>query len=233
MKNAEDALRDEPFLVISGDALTDIDLSELVDFHKDNGALVTVALTRVPDPLEFGIVIADDDGRIQRFLEKPTWGQVFSDTVNTGIYVMEPEVLAEVPAGEVGGLVGRRLPAAARARRAAVRLGRRRLLGGRRHARELPEGPGRRAVRPGEGRHRRVRGVAGRLGGRGRRGRPGRGADRAARASATTPRSRPARSCASSPWSAATWWSRKARSCTARSCTTTSTSASARPCAAA
>ncbi len=101
VKNAEDALRDEPILVISGDALTDIDLSELVKFHKDNGALVTVGLTRVPDPLEFGIIIVDDDGRIQRFLEKPTWGQVFSDTVNTGIYVMEPEVLAEVPAGEV------------------------------------------------------------------------------------------------------------------------------------
>src|ERR1700684_935544 len=100
VKNAEDALRDGPFLLISGDALTDMDLTELVRFHKDNGALVTVGLTRVPDPLEFGIVIADDDGRIQRFLEKPTWGQVFSDTVNTGIYVMEPEVLAELAPGE-------------------------------------------------------------------------------------------------------------------------------------
>ncbi len=100
VKNAEDALRDEPFLVISGDALTDIDLTAMVRFHREQGALVTVGLTRVPDPLEFGIVIADEDGRIQRFLEKPTWGQVFSDTVNTGIYVMEPEVLAEVPPGE-------------------------------------------------------------------------------------------------------------------------------------
>jgi len=101
VKNAEDALRDEPFLVISGDALTDIDLSDLIAFHKDNNALVTVALARVPDPLEFGIVIVDDDGKIQRFLEKPTWGQVFSDTVNTGIYVMEPDVLGHVPAGQV------------------------------------------------------------------------------------------------------------------------------------
>ena len=100
VKNAEDALRDDPFVVISGDALTDIDLTAMVRFHKEQGALVTVGLTRVPDPLEFGIVIADEDGRIQRFLEKPTWGQVFSDTVNTGIYVMEPEVLAEVMAGE-------------------------------------------------------------------------------------------------------------------------------------
>ena len=101
VKNAEAALRDAPFLVVSGDALTDIDLSDLVRFHKDSQALVTVALARVPDPLEFGIVIANADGRIERFLEKPTWGQVFSDTVNTGIYVMEPEVLAQVPSGEV------------------------------------------------------------------------------------------------------------------------------------
>jgi mannose-1-phosphate guanylyltransferase / phosphomannomutase len=99
VKNAEDELRADPFLVISGDALTDIDLSALVRYHKENSALVTVALTRVPNPLEFGIIIVDEEGRIQRFLEKPTWGQVFSDTVNTGIYVMEPEVLAEVPAG--------------------------------------------------------------------------------------------------------------------------------------
>ena len=101
VRNAEDALRDEPFLVISGDALTDMDLTALVDFHKEKGALVTVGLARMPNPLEFGIVITQEDGRIQRFLEKPTWGQVFSDTVNTGLYVMEPEVLAEVPPGEV------------------------------------------------------------------------------------------------------------------------------------
>jgi mannose-1-phosphate guanylyltransferase / phosphomannomutase len=100
VKNAQEALRDERFLVISGDALTDIDLTEMVRYHQDNGALVTIGLKRVPNPLEFGIIIADDDGRIQRFLEKPTWGQVFSDTVNTGIYVMEPEVLDHVAAGE-------------------------------------------------------------------------------------------------------------------------------------
>jgi mannose-1-phosphate guanylyltransferase/phosphomannomutase len=100
VKNAEDALKDDTFLVISGDALTDMDLTEMVRFHKEKGALVTVGLTRVPDPLEFGIVITEEDGRIQRFLEKPTWGQVFSDTVNTGVYIMEPEVLAEVSAKE-------------------------------------------------------------------------------------------------------------------------------------
>ena len=100
VKNAEGLLNDGTFLVISGDALTDFDLTDLVKFHHDKGALVTVCLTRVPDPLDFGITIVDDDGKVQRFLEKPTWGQVFSDTVNTGIYVMEPEVFEHVAAGE-------------------------------------------------------------------------------------------------------------------------------------
>jgi mannose-1-phosphate guanylyltransferase/phosphomannomutase len=99
VRNAGDALAGAPFLVISGDALTDFDLSAMVAFHRKQGALVTVALKRVPNPLEFGIVITDDDGRIIRLLEKPTWGQVFSDTVNTGIYIMEPEVLEQVERG--------------------------------------------------------------------------------------------------------------------------------------
>jgi mannose-1-phosphate guanylyltransferase/phosphomannomutase len=99
VRNAGDALRDAPFLVISGDALTDFDLSAMVAFHRQQGALVTVALKRVPNPPEFGIVITDETGRIVRLLEKPTWGEVFSDTVNTGIYVMEPEVLDFVERG--------------------------------------------------------------------------------------------------------------------------------------
>jgi mannose-1-phosphate guanylyltransferase/phosphomannomutase len=89
---------DETFLVISGDALCDVDLSALVAFHKEKGAAVTIGLKSVDNPLEFGIVVTDEDGRIERFLEKPSWGQVFSDTINTGIYVVEPEVLKHVPA---------------------------------------------------------------------------------------------------------------------------------------
>src|SRR5919109_449757 len=96
VKNAEGAL-DEPFLVISGDALTDIDLEKVTAFHREKGALVTVVLSRQPNPLDYGIVIADDEGRIERFLEKPGWGQVFSDTVNTGIYVLEPEIFDYIP----------------------------------------------------------------------------------------------------------------------------------------
>ncbi|MEO8322869.1 MAG: NDP-sugar synthase, partial [Actinomycetota bacterium] len=85
------------FLVISGDALTDLDLTTVVDFHRSKGAAATLVLKRMADPLEFGIVMTSEDGRIERFLEKPTWGQVFTDTINTGIYVLEPEVLDLIP----------------------------------------------------------------------------------------------------------------------------------------
>src|SRR5258708_714539 len=88
---------DDTFLVISGDALCDIDLKQLVDFHREKGAACTIGLKSVENPLEFGIVVTDEDGRVERFLEKPSWGQVFSDTINTGIYVLEPEVLNHVP----------------------------------------------------------------------------------------------------------------------------------------
>lgn len=87
----------DTFLVISGDALTDFDLTRVVAMHRQRCAQVTLALARVANPLEFGVVITDPAGAIQRFLEKPGWGQVFSDTINTGIYVIEPTALAEVP----------------------------------------------------------------------------------------------------------------------------------------
>jgi len=91
--------RDEPFVIISGDALTDLNISEIVAFHKRVGAAVTITLYRVPNPLEYGVIIADADGRIERFLEKPSWGEVISDTVNTGIYVISPEVLDLIEPG--------------------------------------------------------------------------------------------------------------------------------------
>ncbi len=88
---------DETFLVISGDALCDVDLGSLVRRHEETGAAVTIGLMSVDNPLEFGIVVTDEDGKVERFLEKPSWGQVFSDTINTGIYVLEPEVLNHIP----------------------------------------------------------------------------------------------------------------------------------------
>jgi mannose-1-phosphate guanylyltransferase/phosphomannomutase len=89
---------DERFLVISGDVLTDIDLSAIVKVHESKGALATIGLVPVENPLEFGIVITRDDGSIERFLEKPSWGQVFSDTINTGIFVLEPEIFDHIEA---------------------------------------------------------------------------------------------------------------------------------------
>jgi mannose-1-phosphate guanylyltransferase / phosphomannomutase len=88
---------DDTFLVISGDALCDFDLTQLVDFHRERGAAVTIGLKSVPNPLEFGIVVTDSEGRVERFFEKPSWSQVFSDTINTGVYVVEPEVLRHIP----------------------------------------------------------------------------------------------------------------------------------------
>jgi mannose-1-phosphate guanylyltransferase / phosphomannomutase len=93
VKNAE-AMLDEPFLVISGDALTDFNLSEIIKYHQDHKALATLTLAHVANPLEYGVIITNDDGHISQFLEKPSWGEVFSDTINTGIYVLDPIVFS-------------------------------------------------------------------------------------------------------------------------------------------
>lgn len=99
VRNAEDLVLNERVLVISGDVLTDFDLSAAIREHEARNAEATIALTSVENPLAFGIVITDrETGRIERFLEKPTWGQVFSDTINTGIYILEPSALLRVPA---------------------------------------------------------------------------------------------------------------------------------------
>ncbi|MDQ3863820.1 MAG: sugar phosphate nucleotidyltransferase [Actinomycetota bacterium] len=95
-------LEGERLLIISGDALTDADLSRLLEFHEEKGSEATMVLKSVENPLDFGIVITEEDGRISRFLEKPAWGQVFSDTVNTGIYLLEPSATAEIPDPEEG-----------------------------------------------------------------------------------------------------------------------------------
>lgn len=84
---------DDTFVIVSGDAMTDFDLSAAVAFHRERDSWATLVLTRVPEPLEYGVVITGGDGSITRFLEKPSWGEVFSDTVNTGIYILEPQVL--------------------------------------------------------------------------------------------------------------------------------------------
>ena len=90
---------DEPVLVVSADVLTDFNLAEAVTFHRSKDAEATMVLTRVEQPLAYGIVITDEEGRVLRFLEKPAWGEVFSDTINTGIYLLEPSVFRAIPAG--------------------------------------------------------------------------------------------------------------------------------------
>ena len=96
VKNAQ-AFLDEPFIIISGDVLTDFDLTKAIETHVSKGAMASIILTRVEQPLQYGIVMTDDEGRITRFLEKPSWGEVFSDTINTGIYILQPEVLDLIP----------------------------------------------------------------------------------------------------------------------------------------
>lgn len=94
VKKAEEHLKDEPFIIVSGDALTDIDIEAALAFHREKQSEATLILQHVQNPLEFGVVMTEEDGRIQRFLEKPSWGEVFSDTVNTGMYILEPSVFA-------------------------------------------------------------------------------------------------------------------------------------------
>ncbi len=99
VKNAAGQL-DDTFLVISGDALTDFDLRAILNFHKNSHALATLALHSVKDPQQYGVLITDEQGRITQFLEKPDWSNVISDTVNTGIYVLQPEIFDFIPDGQ-------------------------------------------------------------------------------------------------------------------------------------
>lgn len=98
VKNAEKFIKDT-FIVVSGDALTDFNLTEALEFHRAKKSLATLVLTPVQVPLEYGVVITEKTGEIRQFLEKPGWGELFSDTVNTGIYIMEPEILSLIPQG--------------------------------------------------------------------------------------------------------------------------------------
>jgi mannose-1-phosphate guanylyltransferase / phosphomannomutase len=99
VKNVAELL-DETFVVISGDSITDFDLTAAIQFHRQHQSKATLVLTSVPNPIEFGVVIMDDQHRIKRFLEKPSSSEIFSDTVNTGTYILEPDVLNYLPANQ-------------------------------------------------------------------------------------------------------------------------------------
>ncbi len=91
---------DTTFMIVSGDLVTDFDFQKIFDYHEAKNSRLTITLTSVENPLQFGVVIANEEGKIEKFLEKPSWGEVFSDTINTGIYIIEPEILDYIPVGE-------------------------------------------------------------------------------------------------------------------------------------
>lgn len=84
---------DEPVIILSGDGIVDFDIQKVLRFHTEKESKFTIVLTRVKSPIEYGIAVLDENSRIDKFLEKPAWGEVFSDTVNTGMYVVEPEII--------------------------------------------------------------------------------------------------------------------------------------------
>ena len=98
VKNAGKFLT-EPTVIFNGDILTDVDLTSMSRYHRKNGAFVTISLTRVKDPTSFGLVETDKSGKIERFLEKPSWDEITCNTINAGIYIFEPGILDYIPAG--------------------------------------------------------------------------------------------------------------------------------------
>jgi len=97
VKNAERYL-DSTFVVLNGDVFTELNIADMLAFHRGKGAKATIALTRVDNPCAFGIIETDSDGRVGRFIEKPSPSQVTTNWINAGIYLLEPGVLKHVPA---------------------------------------------------------------------------------------------------------------------------------------
>jgi mannose-1-phosphate guanylyltransferase len=104
---------DDTFVVANGDVLTDLDVSELVAFHRQHGAEATIHLIGVPDPSAFGVVAIDAESRVERFIEKPAPGTAPSNLVNAGTYVLEPSVLGRIPVGEKVSIERATFPAVA------------------------------------------------------------------------------------------------------------------------
>lgn len=102
---------DEPFLVVNGDVITDLDIAELVDLHRSAGAEGTIALSPVDDPSRYGVVPIDRDGRVEAFIEKPPAETAPSHWINAGTYVLEPSILARIPAGRAVSVERETFPA--------------------------------------------------------------------------------------------------------------------------
>ena len=90
---------DDTFLVLNGDVLTDLDITELIEFHREHQAEATIALQPVPNPSRFGVVSTSLDGQVEEFVEKPEAGRALSNNVNAGTYVLEPSVIERIPGG--------------------------------------------------------------------------------------------------------------------------------------
>ena len=97
VRNCRDFFGDEPFLIISGDALTDLDIGALKATHDASGGIATIAVTKVPDTSEYGVVVSDKDGRVLGFQEKPAPAEALSDLGNCGIYLFSPEIFDYFP----------------------------------------------------------------------------------------------------------------------------------------
>jgi mannose-1-phosphate guanylyltransferase len=96
VKNAEQLL-DDTFIVFNGDIITEIDLSDMIKWHKEIKPKVSIALTPVDNPTIYGVVETDEKNMVKRFVEKPSWDEVTTNMINAGIYVVEPDVLKLVP----------------------------------------------------------------------------------------------------------------------------------------
>ncbi|OGC30712.1 hypothetical protein A2311_04320, partial [candidate division WOR-1 bacterium RIFOXYB2_FULL_48_7] len=108
VKQAEALFDDEPLVIFNGDILTDINISQVIDWHKKKKATVTLTLTRVEDPTAYGLILTNQDGQVTHFVEKPSWEQLANfaslgptDTINAGIYVVDPKIFRDVPANTV------------------------------------------------------------------------------------------------------------------------------------
>ena len=96
VKNAEASL-DEPFFVFNGDILTEVDLTAMMRRHQEIRPKVSIALTLVDNPTSYGVMETDAEGKVKRFIEKPSQDEVTSNLINAGIYILEPEVLGHIP----------------------------------------------------------------------------------------------------------------------------------------
>ena len=99
LKNAEGSIGDGTFLAFNGDVLTDVDLGQVVEFHRARGAVATIVLTPVDDPSAYGVVPTAADGRVLGFIEKPPPGEATTNLINAGVYVFEPSILDRIPQG--------------------------------------------------------------------------------------------------------------------------------------